>query len=230
MSNMYQEKNNTEPLHIEAHVITQTATMSTPLSSECRLLALPAELRNKIYKEALVEDRWIIVHKEPSHLVELKFGWPGRCYDSLPNLTRTNHSIRAETLPVFFEFNKFCFYIGSRPQPIILPMLFEQYMHKIQDITLVATGHLVSLTFRLDLSKCAFDYTIDQQQQRCWGEICGEMTECGQKILARATELLADICTVARSEGAASVFDIVSFRKLAQMIQYEYEAAAKDYA
>lgn len=66
---------------------------STPhYSTRCALLELPAELRNKIYEYALVE-QWCIEIDRQNHLQ--------------PGLLRTCHQIRAEAIEMFYSENQF---------------------------------------------------------------------------------------------------------------------------
>lgn len=65
---------------------------------ECRLLALPAELRNRIYRHALVKDHLISIQKH----VELPLP---------PGLLQVNRQIRAEAYQIYYLENNFGFTI-----------------------------------------------------------------------------------------------------------------------
>lgn len=67
---------------------------STAHGRKCRLLALPAELRNRIYHLALVQDACI----------EERFSKTDQRIPAAtqPALTRVNRTIRSDTLPIFY--------------------------------------------------------------------------------------------------------------------------------
>lgn len=71
------------------------------VSTKCRLLELPAELRIRIYELALSSVEVLDILEDDEDEYE------GRSIATQPALTRTNHQIRVECLPVFYEVNSF---------------------------------------------------------------------------------------------------------------------------
>ena len=67
--------------------------------TQCRLLQLPPELRNKIYSFALVEDNAIMV-SERSDITGDPPVW-------VPGLLATNRQVRTEATPIFYGENTF---------------------------------------------------------------------------------------------------------------------------
>lgn len=73
-----------------------SATKAAAKKSECAFLALPAELRNRIYEFALIKD-------DPIEVVL----WRPCSNGAPPALTQTSRQIRSESLPIFYGLNTF---------------------------------------------------------------------------------------------------------------------------
>lgn len=82
--------------------------MAAAQSTPCRLLGLSAELRNKIYRDVLLEKNWIQVDTR---------GWPAPVRAvrtdtnvfAQPGLLRTCRQIRAEASSIYYLMNTFGF-------------------------------------------------------------------------------------------------------------------------
>jgi len=72
-------------------------------------LALPAELRNQIYREALVTDMPLSIDaQQPTSIVE-------------PALMRINRQVRRETLPIYYGENPFYLMVHDLNARVLLP-------------------------------------------------------------------------------------------------------------
>lgn len=67
---------------------------------KCRLLSLPAELRNRIYE-------MVVVHQQP---ITMSHRRRHRLTRTPPAITRTCQQIKNESLPIFYEWNTFRLY------------------------------------------------------------------------------------------------------------------------
>ena len=79
-----------------------------PESNTCRILALPAELRNEIYRYAIIEDGQI----------EVTLEGPGE-----PELLRTCGEIRQEAITIYYTENHFVLQIEDWDGAPLLPFM-----------------------------------------------------------------------------------------------------------
>lgn len=79
------------------------ATAEVPL----RLLSLPPELRNRIYRYALIADNGIVIQHQVST-------------PTIPSLLATCHQVRHEAYDIYFKENDFRFYITDFDATLLL--------------------------------------------------------------------------------------------------------------
>jgi len=93
----------------------------------CYLLELPAELRNYIWCLTLVKSDTVTVDSGTNHRnsTRLHFCISLNSIPAHPYLLETNHQIRSETKPIYFEENKFRFAFYALTGPCI--RAFEQW-------------------------------------------------------------------------------------------------------
>jgi len=81
-----------------------TSSRSQATKKPCYLLALPPELRNRIWTYALAPAKPFVLPDQ------LKFGTTGRAvshHAQQPALAQTSYQLRSETLPMFYNLNTF---------------------------------------------------------------------------------------------------------------------------
>ena len=116
----------------------ELADSDTPTLPSCRLLELPAELRNRIYELALAKS------------IVLPIWWNTRI---LAPLTILNHQIRRESLPIHYGINRFRIYVeweaGISIERTFGPLVqYVPYVKKFELILCAVKSMLSSSTSR----------------------------------------------------------------------------------
>jgi len=107
------------------------STMATKRSEDkapptpSRLLALPPELRNRIFRYALISDQTIRVGVQSYS----SRGRIRRRFDMLPGLINVSKQIRHETQSIFFKENKFGITPEVSKERIAAPLFLLRIMH-----------------------------------------------------------------------------------------------------
>jgi len=107
----------------------------------CRIFALPAELRNQIYRQVLVEDQITMTPEGAAPLTPP------------PTLLQTCRRIREEAASIYFEENTFAFYVTSLDVCRVTEWadLSEQHAQANQILAFVSQPNWANLLHWLEL-------------------------------------------------------------------------------
>lgn len=125
-----------------------SAGQPPPVDNRCTILALPAELRNEIWKLTLIEDC-------PIEIMTRKQTSAG----AQPPLTRTCRQIRSESLSMFYELNTFRFnnlYLMLRNQVHL--GLTGSYVERIKTLQFTFCNH--GSYFQLSMGRSLDKYDL----------------------------------------------------------------------
>lgn len=140
--------------------LSASAIISTPQDGHCPLLALPAELRNRIYEFAIVEST-------PIDMVMRKRTGS----DAQPGLTRTCRQIRQETLQMFFQDNVFRFDcdndLDTEQQGILSACASYLPMIKIIQLAVCSQGDYYELTTVKGLAHYGLEIPEREEKSAC---------------------------------------------------------------
>lgn len=143
-------------------------------ADRCRLLELPAELRNYIYELVVSEPEIVAIRG---------------CVQQ-PGLTRTKRQIRAETITLYYETNTFQLRCSS---PTFWPWLNLNTMHiaSINNIRIVlCSGGCCNIILRSDDASHTYELSSDPLQSTMYNQVHCSKRHTRDKVLKGGREKL----------------------------------------
>jgi len=199
--------------------------------SECLLLTLPAELRERIYRYALKGQM-------PDYCVFVRTGYlySRPAAPLIAPLLATCRQIKHEGVPIFFQDNIFCFRIGKRKYSessidFSACKMYAPYIPHMRHIRILVD----QLSFLLELEKGLETYRFESTTPDWVLLRDRSMFQYTVKERSTAEELVASIATKGRSIldamakgavlcGEAPVMSIRGLYEVMEMISVENEA------
>jgi len=103
------------------------AGIDKSVKARCRLLELPAEVRNRIFELALAEDAYHEIDLWPPYIAHDR---------DLPAVTRTNRQIRKETLPVFTQQALICVFAVAKHKWQQSRQWLKEQTHAVPEVSI----------------------------------------------------------------------------------------------
>jgi len=178
-----------------------------PSDTYSPLLALPPELRNHIYYDALIEDEIYVRSNDPSTLQE-------------PSLLRTCCRIRSEASPIYYASNNFCLVVEDFEVDTVLTWLGYRILHG-------GGEHIARLHIVISFSRCTQVTAYISDKADRWTWLGQDTVRCGIAEDQIAVRLAGDYEDRVRNEVEAQGGDdedVEFFQGRAQLVVREIEA------